>query len=204
MSIEVKGAGAKVDGDAAPPDTRERILDVALDLFTEQGYDKTSLREIAERLGFTKAALYYHFASKQDILMALHYRMHDLFETAVGQFGDIDPIPATWPTVFDHLIGEMLTNRKLFLMHERNQAAFEAVHREGHQAEHFDLEARFRRIANDPDLSLRHRLRFTCAQGVLIGGLLSSGSAFVDVPTDELAALLKEVVHDVLGDPTSP
>ena len=52
--------------------TRERILDVALDLFVDQGYDKTSLREIAEKMGFSKAALYYHFASKADILMGLH------------------------------------------------------------------------------------------------------------------------------------
>ena len=46
-------------------DTRERILDVALDLFIEQGYDKTSLRQIAEPLGFTQAAIYYHFAAKR-------------------------------------------------------------------------------------------------------------------------------------------
>jgi AcrR family transcriptional regulator len=45
-------------------DTRARIQQVALELFAEQGYDKTSLREIAERLDVTKAALYYHFKSK--------------------------------------------------------------------------------------------------------------------------------------------
>jgi AcrR family transcriptional regulator len=49
-------------------DTRSRIKAVALDLFTEQGYEKTSLREIAERLGVTKAALYYHFKSKEEIV----------------------------------------------------------------------------------------------------------------------------------------
>ncbi|MEE6257129.1 TetR/AcrR family transcriptional regulator [Plantactinospora sonchi] len=49
-------------------DTRSRIQQVALELFTEQGYEKTSLREIAERLGVTKAALYYHFKSKDDIV----------------------------------------------------------------------------------------------------------------------------------------
>ena len=59
-------------------DTRERILDVALDLFVEKGFDQTSLREIAEQLGVTKAALYYHFPSKGDILIALHIRMHEL------------------------------------------------------------------------------------------------------------------------------
>src|SRR4026207_574311 len=50
------------------PGTRERIQRVALELFTEQGYEATSLREIAERLGVTKAALYYHFKSKEDIV----------------------------------------------------------------------------------------------------------------------------------------
>jgi AcrR family transcriptional regulator len=49
-------------------DTRERIQAVALQLFAEQGYEKTSLREIAERLDVTKAALYYHFKSKEDIV----------------------------------------------------------------------------------------------------------------------------------------
>jgi len=48
--------------------TRERIQQVALELFAEQGYDKTSLREIADRLGVTKAALYYHYKTKEDIL----------------------------------------------------------------------------------------------------------------------------------------
>ncbi|MEQ4303355.1 TetR/AcrR family transcriptional regulator [Plantactinospora sp. B6F1] len=55
-------------------DTRSRIQAVALELFTEQGYEKTSLREIAERLGVTKAALYYHFKSKDDIV---HSFVHD-------------------------------------------------------------------------------------------------------------------------------
>src|SRR6201986_5481422 len=49
-------------------DTRSRVQKVALELFAEQGYEKTSLREIAERLGVTKAALYYHFRSKEDIV----------------------------------------------------------------------------------------------------------------------------------------
>src|ERR1700728_2627182 len=77
-----------------PHDTRERILDVALDLFIEKGYDKTSLREIAEQLGVTKAALYYHFKSKQDILMALHMRLHEFGFDALNKLGDQEPTPA--------------------------------------------------------------------------------------------------------------
>jgi AcrR family transcriptional regulator len=52
-------------------DTREAIRSVALELFAEQGYEKTSLREISERLGVTKAAVYYHFKTKEEILLSL-------------------------------------------------------------------------------------------------------------------------------------
>ncbi|MFE7242519.1 TetR/AcrR family transcriptional regulator [Streptomyces sp. NPDC057582] len=51
--------------------TRQRIQDVALELFAEQGYEKTSLREISEKLDVTKAALYYHFKTKEDILISI-------------------------------------------------------------------------------------------------------------------------------------
>jgi AcrR family transcriptional regulator len=49
------------------PSTRERIQQTAIALFSEHGYERTSLREIAEQLGVTKAALYYHFKTKEDI-----------------------------------------------------------------------------------------------------------------------------------------
>lgn len=52
-------------------DTRERAVAVALELFNDQGYEQTALREVAERLGITKAALYYHFPSKEALLEAV-------------------------------------------------------------------------------------------------------------------------------------
>ncbi|WP_116947813.1 TetR/AcrR family transcriptional regulator [Jiangella endophytica] len=57
--------------DRDPGSTRTRIQNVALELFAEQGYDKTSLRELSERLGLTKASLYYYFKSKDDIVQSL-------------------------------------------------------------------------------------------------------------------------------------
>ncbi|CAG7615218.1 TetR/AcrR family transcriptional regulator [Actinacidiphila bryophytorum] len=70
-------------------DTRRRIQQVALELFAEQGYEKTSLREIAERLDVTKAALYYHFKTKEDILSSiaedLARPMRELIAWAEGQ-----------------------------------------------------------------------------------------------------------------------
>lgn len=70
-------------------DTRRRIQQVALELFAEQGYEKTSLREIAERLDVTKAALYYHFKTKEDIVTSvgedLTLPITELIEWAEGQ-----------------------------------------------------------------------------------------------------------------------
>src|ERR1700734_3155859 len=79
------------DALSEPTSTRDRILNAALDLFIEKGFDKTSLREIAEQIGVTKAALYYHFASKEDILMALHQRLHEFGSDALAQLGDQEP-----------------------------------------------------------------------------------------------------------------
>lgn len=47
---------------------REGLLAIAVQLFNEQGYDATSVADIARRLGLTKSALYHHFASKQELL----------------------------------------------------------------------------------------------------------------------------------------
>lgn len=52
-------------------DTREQARRVAAELFATRGYEQTSLAEIAGRLGITKAALYYHFRSKSDLLRSL-------------------------------------------------------------------------------------------------------------------------------------
>ncbi|MFD7506287.1 TetR/AcrR family transcriptional regulator [Streptomyces sp. NPDC059850] len=51
--------------------TRRRIQEVALKLFAERGYEKTSLREIAEALQVTKPAIYYHYQSKEEILESI-------------------------------------------------------------------------------------------------------------------------------------
>jgi AcrR family transcriptional regulator len=188
---------------AASPDTRERILDVALDLFTEKGYDKTTLREIAEQLGFTKAALYYHFPGKKDILLALHFRLHELFQEAMAETGGFDADPSRWVDIFDHLIGQMLAHRKLILMHDRNRASFEELHNSlDHQNAHDDLEEQFRRVLRDVDVPLRAKVRLTCAQGVIIGGVVLAGDTLADVPSEDLARELKAAVRDVLALPS--
>jgi len=59
------------DGPASAEGTRQKIQTIALRLFAEQGDESTSMRQISEELGVTKAALYYHFAGKEDIVRAL-------------------------------------------------------------------------------------------------------------------------------------
>ena len=58
--------------------TKERILRIALELFAQNGYLGTSMNDIAGQLGFTKAALYKHYASKQEILDKIVERMNKM------------------------------------------------------------------------------------------------------------------------------
>lgn len=51
--------------------TRERIQDVARELFVRQGVQRTSLQDIADRLGITKPALYYHFSSREELVRSI-------------------------------------------------------------------------------------------------------------------------------------
>ncbi len=53
------------------PLTRKQILDASLRLFSERGFARTSVRDIAQAAGITDAAIYYHFASKRDLFEAL-------------------------------------------------------------------------------------------------------------------------------------
>ena len=52
-------------------DTRQRIQEVARDLFARHGVQRTSLQDIADELGITKPALYYHFTSREDLVRSI-------------------------------------------------------------------------------------------------------------------------------------
>ena len=203
VETRTAAAGHEPESDAAPAEvvsTRTRILDVALDLFVEKGFDGTSLREIAEQLGMTKAAIYYHFASKDDILMALHMRLHEFGKEALKRMVGAPASVQLWGSLLDEVLGQMLIQRKIFLLHERNQAAFEKLHREEHEADHEDFQNAFRRILGDSDVPVPDRVRLASAFGAVFGGLFMAGDAFAAVPDDELGGLLRDIVHDVLHD----
>src|SRR4051812_27558552 len=107
-------------------DTREKILEVACRRFSEQGYDGTSLREIAEDLGFTKAALYYHFQSKDQIIQALLAPMEGLVADLLERLTAATDI-AGWRDALFWIIDRMHENIDLFLLVERNRAAFDQL-----------------------------------------------------------------------------
>ncbi len=70
-------------------DTRQRLIDVAVDLFTRHSFAGTSLQMIADEMGFTKAAIYYHFRTREELLAAvveaIFDQLRDIITTAEAQ-----------------------------------------------------------------------------------------------------------------------
>jgi TetR/AcrR family transcriptional regulator, cholesterol catabolism regulator len=64
-------AGRRTRRRAADPERREEILEAALVLFHERGYDATGIQDIAAQVGMLKGSLYYHIRSKEEILQHL-------------------------------------------------------------------------------------------------------------------------------------
>lgn len=78
--------------DAALP-TKERVKATALGLFVEQGYQGTSVREIAEHNHVTVPALYYHFRNKDDLLAAIVEPFADAGEALLRRLASYDGPP---------------------------------------------------------------------------------------------------------------
>ncbi len=87
---------------ATEQSTRERILDVALDLFVEKGLrqDVASQRS-PSAWDSPGGPVHYHFASKSDLLMALHLRLHQLTEAALDELGDGPVTIQAWEAFLD-------------------------------------------------------------------------------------------------------
>jgi AcrR family transcriptional regulator len=132
LPAEDVGPGAR-----SRSDTRARIQAVAVELFSEQGYDKTSLREIAERLDVTKAALYYHFKSKEDIIRSL---VDDYF----GQVDDLVKwgrrqrrTPAMRAELLSRYLDMVIDSQHVYRMLQQNQAALATLSSRKYHGEMF-------------------------------------------------------------------
>jgi AcrR family transcriptional regulator len=192
--------GSPLSLEGAPSQTtRERILDVALDLFARKGYAGTSLREIAAELGFSKAALYYHFPSKQDILLGLHERMHGTAkELALDLRSDE---PDAWPRILEQLTRIALRNRTLLELHFREREAVAALHEGQALVRHGelgnDMEQYVLGFIADTSAPIETRVRRVASLGAVVGMFLASG-ALTDISDADLERMIRTVLKNVL------
>ncbi|MEU9454636.1 helix-turn-helix domain-containing protein [Streptomyces sp. NPDC048277] len=77
------------------PGARERMVMAAVDLFTEQGYDATTVAQIAERAGVTKSTFFRHFPDKRELLVAGQETLSRLLTEGIAEApGDASPLEA--------------------------------------------------------------------------------------------------------------
>jgi AcrR family transcriptional regulator len=182
-----------------PPRTRERILDAALALFADKGYEAISMREIAEQLGITKAALYYHFDSKADIVRAMladtERRVAELAAWAQEQPctpGLSRQVLARWSDIMQArglaAFRFMVTNRAVI-------DELSADRREGMHACMGDLCA----ALAPPCASVEDQLRIRLAlMSINMAGLVGTD---IDADESELLAAARRVADQLLPDP---
>ena len=191
-------------------DTRARIQQVALELFAEQGYERTSLREIAERLGVTKAALYYHFKSKEDIVRSFTEDYFCRLDALIAWGREQPPGAPTAQELLDRYITIVMESGEVFRFLERNQATIHATGDGKHRFTQFQPRlAALMEIITGPDAPPRSRIRAAAA----IFAVSTSCMFFMkDVPEGERDAVLpvppsqeelREIVLEFATDLTS-
>lgn len=94
--------------DSREKSTKERILEEALKLFSQSGYMGTSMNDIAAKLGVTKAALYKHYTSKQEILDSIVEKMNQMDAERIKKYdmpeGKMEEVIAEYKdTAFDKI-----------------------------------------------------------------------------------------------------
>ncbi|MDQ0992278.1 TetR/AcrR family transcriptional regulator [Streptomyces sp. V3I7] len=171
-------------------DTRQRIQDVALELFAEQGYEKTSLREIAEHLGVTKAALYYHFKTKEEIIVSLFEDLTRPVEELI-EWGKAQPRTLeTKQEIVRRYSRSLTAAAPLFRFMQENQATV----RELRIGDTFkDRMHRLRDIVMDPDAELIDQVRCLSALFTLHAGMFVMQDLEGD-PEKKRAAVLEVAV----------
>ena len=76
-------------------DTKEKILDAALEMFSQNGYAGTNIRELSASLGLVKSGVYKHYESKEAIWNALLDKMIAYYEEHFGSAEHLPPVPNT-------------------------------------------------------------------------------------------------------------
>ncbi|MEH0576686.1 MULTISPECIES: TetR/AcrR family transcriptional regulator [Streptomyces] len=173
--------------------TRQRIQDVALELFAEQGYEKTSLREIAERLEVTKAALYYHFKTKEEIIVSIFGDLTKPIEDLIEWGRDQPHTLETKQELVRRYSQALSEATPLFRFMQENQATV----RELQIGDSFkDRTRSLRDIIIDPDAPLTDQVRCVSAIFTLHAGMFFLQDLEGD-PEDKREAVL-EVAIDLV------
>jgi AcrR family transcriptional regulator len=152
-------------------DTRSRLRELALQLFAEQGYEKTSLREIAERLGVTKAALYYYFKSKEDIVASLVEDYVAQLDELIAWGKEQPRSAATRAGIVRRYLDIVQNGTAVFRMLQQNQAAVSGLASAKERGELFRerLDALID-LMTEPGAGLREQIRAaSCLMSVSIG-----------------------------------
>ena len=74
--------------------TRDKIMDVALNMFSERGYEAVSIRDICGEVGIKESTLYYHFKNKKDILDSLTEKFRSYIDGLLSHVDEITEEPA--------------------------------------------------------------------------------------------------------------
>ena len=172
-------------------DTRRRIQDVALELFAEQGYEKTSLREIAEHLQVTKAALYYHFKTKEDILNSIFEDLQQPIEELIAWGGEQPRTLETKKEILVRYSEALAAAAPLFRFMQENQATVRELSI-GHTIK--DRVIALVDLIKDPGASLADQVRCFSALFTMHAGMIALRDAEGD-PEEKRKATLEVAVE---------
>lgn len=177
-------------------DRRVMIREIALELFSRNGYEKTSLREIAERVGMTKASLYYHYASKQALLIAIIEPLIAEWHSVADKTETLPHTPGNVRLVLRQCLDVMLRHRPIAGLFLRDGAAVMAAIGPVYE----DILAVNRRLIMwlcGPSPSPADQIRAHAATEVL-GTALSSSLSAPDISDEELRSVLLDCAGAVL------
>jgi AcrR family transcriptional regulator len=178
--------------------TRERIVEVAIELFERQGYGGTSLRDIGDRLEISKAAVYYHFHSKRDIAREVVLRALDAQRAMADRILVAGSDPAAWQRAFPQVIDIAVRERPVLTALERNEETFLTLFGDDPAiAPRLTSQgAPMAGLLSDPEMDVALRVRL----GALLGPLIFFADNYQDVPADRLREELIDTMTALMRD----
>jgi AcrR family transcriptional regulator len=92
-------------------ETQKKILDAAQAIFSEQGFEKTQLEEVAAHAGYTRGAIYAHYASKEDLFLALMEQRVLTKFTLVREALEVEPVTARRLDMFKRWVSAQMNDQ---------------------------------------------------------------------------------------------